>query len=156
MIWHKHLHRLESVWINQPVFFITTCTFERRPLLACAEIFSIIEDEFCSAPKRHGWHIGYFVVMPDHIHFFCACDGDETSASLSGFIGAFKEWSSKRITSQLKIKPPIWQAEFFDHLLRSDECYADKWLYVRENPVRAGLVQTASDWPYAGEIEVLR
>jgi hypothetical protein len=26
-----------------------------------------------------------------------------------------------------------------------------KWNYVRENPVRAGLVK-AEDWPYAGEI----
>ena len=30
--------------------------------------------------------------------------------------------------------------------------YVDKWNYVRENPVRAGLVETAESWPYAGEI----
>lgn len=156
MAQHKHLRRLESVWINQPVFFITTCVIERRPLLACLEIFSIIQNEFRSAPQRHGWHVGRFVVMPDHIHFFCTCDVDETNSSLSRFVGAFKEWSSKQITRQLGIQPPIWQPEFFDHLLRSDESYADKWLYVRENPVRAGLVQTAEDWPYAGEIKVLR
>jgi hypothetical protein len=32
---------------------------------------------------------------------------------------------------------PIWQREFFDHLLRSEESYDQKWNYVRENPVRA-------------------
>ena len=32
------------------------------------------------------------------------------------------------------------QEGFFDHLLRSYESYAQKWEYVRENPVRAGLV----------------
>jgi hypothetical protein len=42
-----------------------------------------------------------------------------------------------------------------DHLLRSDESYAEKWNYVRENPVRAGLAQSAEDWPYAGEIVVI-
>jgi len=30
-----------------------------------------------------------------------------------------------------------------------------KWLYVRENPVRAGLVRSAEDWPYAGELNDL-
>ena len=43
-------------------------------------------------------------------------------------------------------------APFFDHVLRSDESYSEKWNYVRNNPVRAGLVQNADDWPYAGEI----
>ena len=46
----------------------------------------------------------------------------------------------------------LWQPGFFDHLLRSDESYAQKWEYVRENPVRAGLVKVAEDWPYQGEI----
>ena len=43
----------------------------------------------------------------------------------------------------------------FDHVLRSHESYADKWRYVLENPVRAGLVTRAGDWPYAGEIAPL-
>ncbi len=47
---------------------------------------------------------------------------------------------------------PIWQRGFFDHVLRSNESYSQKWNYVRENPVRAGLVENADDWPYAGEI----
>ena len=47
---------------------------------------------------------------------------------------------------------PVWQRGFFDHLLRSDESYGQKWDYVRDNPVRAGLVANAQDWPYAGEI----
>jgi len=46
----------------------------------------------------------------------------------------------------------LWQPRFFDHLLRNDESYAQKWEYVRENPVRAGLVHCSEDWPYQGEI----
>jgi len=46
----------------------------------------------------------------------------------------------------------VWQEGFFDHVLRSDESYAEKWNYVRQNPVRAGLVARAEEWPYQGEI----
>ena len=51
--------------------------------------------------------------------------------------------------------PPIWQLEFFDHVLRSAKSYSEKWDYVRENPVRAGLAVAAEHWPYAGECELL-
>jgi len=47
----------------------------------------------------------------------------------------------------------LWQREFFDHVLRSDEGYAEKWDYVRENPVRAGLVRSPNEWPYFGNNE---
>jgi hypothetical protein len=46
----------------------------------------------------------------------------------------------------------FWQPGFYDHLLRSDENYAEKWEYVFQNPVRAGLVAQAETWRYAGEI----
>ncbi len=49
----------------------------------------------------------------------------------------------------------IWQEGFFDHLLRHDESLDQKWAYVRENPVRAGLVARWEDWPYAGCLHVL-
>jgi putative transposase len=50
------------------------------------------------------------------------------------------------------IAAPHWQNDFFDHVLRSQELYEEKWHYVRENPVRAGLVKQWQDWPFGGEI----
>jgi len=90
--------------------------------------------------------------MPDRIHFFCASDETEQSKALSDFVGGFKQWTSKGILRRLNLQPPLWQREFFDRLLRSDESYASKWEYVRNNPVRAGLARSANQWPYAGEI----
>ena len=48
-----------------------------------------------------------------------------------------------------------WQAGFFDHVLRSDESRSEKWEYIRMNPVRAGLVEEADDWPYAQQFNPL-
>ena len=50
---------------------------------------------------------------------------------------------------------PFWQRGFFDHVLRSDESYRQKWEYVHDNPVRAKLVRDADAWPYAGEIVII-
>jgi hypothetical protein len=50
---------------------------------------------------------------------------------------------------------PLWQREFFDHLLRNNESYEEKWQYVRQNPIRHGLVTRVEDWPFCGEIHLL-
>jgi len=49
----------------------------------------------------------------------------------------------------------MWQEGFFDHILRNDESMRQKWEYIRQNPVRAGLITDPKDWPYQGEIVVI-
>ena len=153
---HRHLRRLERVWIDQPIYFITTCTFRRRTVLATSAVAAVLIKEWQEARGRHGWAIGRYVILPDHVHFFCAPELD--ARPLSIFVGSWKQWTSKAITrtATLALAPPIWQEEFFDHAFRSSESYSEKWNYVRENPVRAHLVASAGDWPWQGEIEELR
>ena len=155
---HKHLRRLDRVWIDCPLYFITVCTMRRRGVLHRKAAADILVDEWRNADQRHGWVIGRYVIMPDHVHFFCAPQLD--AKTLSQFIAAWKQWTSKRIMNLLPrsataATTSLWQREFFDHVLRSDESYAEKWNYVLENPVRAGLVSDADNWKYSGEIEQL-
>ena len=150
---HKHLRRLERVSIDWPIYFITTCTFNRRAILASKDVTKILVGEWRKAHDRHGWAIGRYVVMPNHVHFFCSAELN--AKTLPTFMQAWKQWTSKRIARELKLPGTIWQEEFFDHVLRSSESYGQKWDYVRENPVRAGLVKSSDEWPWQGEIESL-
>jgi len=90
--------------------------------------------------------------MPDHIHLFAGF-GPE-SISVSVWMKSFKNAISKTL-KHATFSAPHWQKGFFDHVIRSEESYDQKWLYVRDNPVRAGLVRSAEDWPYAGELSTL-
>ena len=120
----KHLGRLDTISIPVPVYFITVCVANRRPLLANPDSLKTLRSELEAAPRRYGWTVGRFVVMPDHMHFFCVCDETETSKPLSGFVGGFKQWNSKSILRRSGLPAPLWQREFFDHVLRGDESYA--------------------------------
>ncbi len=91
--------------------------------------------------------------MPDHLHFFCAAELD--AQPLPKFMQFWKQWTSKRLSREQKFTVPVWQEEFFDHVLRPSESYDRKWNYVRDNPLRAGLVANTDDWPFQGEIEDL-
>jgi len=149
----EHLRRLNRVWIDDPIYFITTCTQGRRQALAVEPVHAIFREVWANAEKLYGWYVGRYVVMPDHVHFFCASPAEQTTLSL--FVGKWKEWTAKYAHRRLAVPSPLWQAEFFDHVLRSGETYEEKWEYVRQNPVRAGVVARAEDWPYQGEIHDL-
>jgi len=86
--------------------------------------------------------------MPDHIHLFVSGPADFV---LGRWIASLKQALQKSRQRRFD-SDHFWQRGFFDHVLRSDESYSQKWEYVRENPVRAGLVAQAEEWPYAGEI----
>jgi REP-associated tyrosine transposase len=143
---HRHLRRLERVWIDWPIYFVTTCTFNRRPILTATEIANILIEEWKAAHSSHGWAVGRYVIMPDHVHLFCSAEMD--AKPLPKFVQAWKQWTSKRITRELDVTGPVWQEQFFDHVLRSSESYRQKWDYFRQNPARAGLVAAADDWPW--------
>ena len=98
---HKHLRRLERAWIDSPIYFITTATFERRPILSSNEIADILLQEWRTVHQRHGWAIGRYVIMPDHVHFFCRAELD--AKPLRIFMQKWKEWTSKRITPEIAV-----------------------------------------------------
>ncbi len=147
---HSHLRRLSKIFTNDPAYFITTSTKNRRRILDNPVAHQILREEWAAALERHGWAIGSYVVMPDHVHFFCK--PTFRAKSLSKLMQQWKQWTSKRIKSELGLDDSVWQEEFFDHLLRSHESYSEKWNYVEQNPVRAGLIEQAGDWPFSGHI----
>ncbi len=124
-----------------------------KNLLVEPGVADVLLGEWATARERHGWLIGRYVIMPDHVHFFCAEQAGGAKQPLSRFMERWKEWTSKGLCRAKLGIAPVWQAGFFDHVVRGDESYADKWLYVRENPVRAGLVSAWSDWPLQGWID---
>ena len=149
----RHLIRLQRVFVTDAVYFITVCTKHRRTILAQESSATILRAEWSNALGRHGWLIGRYTIMPDHVHFFCAEKSGGAMRNLSAFIGFWKEWTSKGLIGVGLLSTPVWQQGFFDHVLRSTESYSEKWAYVRENPVRACLVERWEDWPWQGFVD---
>jgi putative transposase len=86
--------------------------------------------------------------MPDHLHLFVCGDPQFVLAT---WVGALKQ-ALARAANRSKSRGQIWPEGFFDHILRDDESMSQKWNYIRENALRAGLVDRAEAWPYQGEI----
>src|SRR5438477_10572116 len=63
-----HLAPLEAH--NRPIIiFVTTCTAKRHRILASASARDAFVGAWYAAST---WLVGRYVIMPDHVHFFCA------------------------------------------------------------------------------------
>jgi REP element-mobilizing transposase RayT len=132
--------RLRLIFPHHPVFFITFCTHQGRKLLASDAVHTAFVALATNAYSDHNVAVGRYAIMPDHVHLFVR-GGDDFQ--LSPWLGMLKQVLAKHVA--LPGTSPIWQRDFFDHLLRSDESDSQEWNYIRENPVRAGLVTKADD-----------
>ena len=133
---------------GQPtIVFDTVCTKDRARWLACDEVHQLLVEIWTDASA---WLVGRYMIMPAHIHFFAGHRDGATK-----YENWVKYWKS-RFTKKFQRPECRWQVDDFDHRVRSAASYEQKWEYVRENPVRCGLVENSDDWPYQGEIHELR
>jgi putative transposase len=132
------------------IIFLTLCTKGRRPLLANDTAAALVVEAWSAATF---WAVGRYVILPDHIHLFCAPNTNPPQA-LTNWISFWKNYVTRAWPNHDDV--PIWQTEYWDRQLRRGESYEEKWHYVENNPVRHGHVTDAVDWPYRGELNVLQ
>ena len=143
-----HLPPLEVV--NQTtLLFITCCVDKRRPLLARKESVELLLQCWREADD---WLVERWVVMPEHLHLFCAPRKHPTTP-LKAWMQFWRSLATRRWP--FLSEKPIWQRDFFDRRLRNGESYQQQWLYLWENPIKEGLVERPEDWPHQGEMNVL-
>jgi putative transposase len=93
-----------------------------------------------------GFDVMAYCVMPDHVHLL-AC-GPEESSNLIRFVQRFKQvtgFEFKKATGS-----QFWHRSFYDHVLRNEDDVHDVAEYIWRNPVKAGFVASATDYPFSG------
>jgi REP-associated tyrosine transposase len=133
---------------NQPtIVLLNVCTHQRNPWLAQRVVHEALKQVWGEALA---WLVGRYVLMPDHLHLFCA--PGRQPVPLDRWVSYWK----RLFSSQADNPTWRWQVRHWDTRLRSSESYEQKWQYVLQNPVRKGLVARVDDWPYQGELNELR
>ncbi len=119
-------------------YFVTICTYGKEKILcrllppeqegdAPRQILSPIGKAVDEMIRRIPG-VDKYVIMPNHIHMIIMSDG--AGLPLSRKIQFFKSNLTR------KLGRPIWQREYYDHVIR-DECdYRVKWKYIDDNPVK--------------------
>ena len=153
---YEYRRRLPHYQKDDHPLFVTFATNRRWPLPPEARdiVFQCCLDEH---GRKFDLHAA--VVMPDHVHLIYSQfrREDGWNYPLPEVMKAIKGRSARLINATLNRTGPVWQEEFFDHVLRSNDSLVDRVDYVCRNPVRAGLVITEDEykWIWRGKIPVL-
>ena len=142
-------HPAHGVLISpqQPtIVFLTVCTKDLQCWLARENVHAALMKIWLSTDT---WLVGDYLLMPDQLHLFCA--PRDLTVTLQRWVSFWiREFSCLHLPDT-----GDWLGNFWDTRLRRGENYTQKWYYVRENPVRAGLVKHLDDWPFQGRMNVL-
>ena len=87
-----------------------------------------------------------WVVMPNHVHLLVTpC----ISWSLSRIMKDMKSFTSREANKLLGRRGQFWMEDYFDRYVRDAKHFANAIAYIENNPVKAGLVKTPSEWRFS-------
>jgi len=122
------------------VLFVTVCVKDREPIFNDPRLVKRLVLAWTAA---QAWHVGHYVIMPDHVHFMCTPNGD--GCDLHKWIAYWKS-----LFSRGQGREEIWQRGCWDTQVRTGSDYAEKIEYMKWNPVRKGLSERPDEWPHQG------
>jgi REP element-mobilizing transposase RayT len=94
---------------------------------------------------RQFYHLYAWAIMPNHVHVIL-----QPRIELPRVMRWLKGRTARKANRILgRTGAPFWQDESFDHWIRSDQELCELIEYVEQNPVKAGLVQLAEQWPWS-------
>jgi len=82
------------------------------------------------------YHMGDFVVMPNHVHLLAAFD---SSDSMRAQFDSWLHFTARLINRMIGETGKFWQGEPFDHLVRNADQYDTLRRYIVDNPIKAML-----------------
>ena len=142
--------------------FITTTVHEWLPVFADKECALAVLDQLQETLSHYKVSLTAYILMPSHIHLLL---GFQKIEEMSLVMKTFKRMSTRRLKPLVSAKLAakfnyggslrLWQPRFDDVIIWSEEQFRIKIDYIHNNPVKAGLVQTATDYAYSSAADWL-
>ena len=141
-----HLKSFNYVGFHR--YSLTFCTYQRQPLFVREPVVTSVLLQISRAGVEQRFAVVAYCFMPDHLHLLVA--GQSEASDCKCFIARVKQYSGHDYSKQFQGR--LWQRYGFEHVLRDDELTLAVARYILNNPIRAGLVQDAGDYPFVGSL----
>jgi putative transposase len=127
-------------------YFITICAHMHQNLFQRDEVAELMVATLLKYRDAGEFELHQYVVMPDHIHVLVSVPD---SQPLSRIVQLIKGGFSHTLREQGTAMRAVWQSGYHDRRVRDENEFAEMVEYVRQNPVRRGLVQQAEEYRYS-------
>lgn len=134
--------------IRQAIFpyHITTRSNDKKWFeLPIEKVWKISLRALEDAHKKHPVELISYVLMSNHYHMILKTP----DANIDKFMREFNTRFAKGIKEENAERNRIWGDRYHWCLIKSTQYFANCYRYVYQNPIRAGLVSRAEDYPYS-------
>ncbi len=126
--------------------FLTLVTRGRQPWLSTDFAKDRTLEALRAAKEHHPFtHHGH-VLLNDHMHLLLR---PFPGTQVPKLVGSFKRATHARLPEVVRACGKLWQPRYHDHVIRDDEDFARHLDYLHFNPVKHGLIATASEWRWS-------
>lgn len=142
-------------WHPGGTYFFTVNLLERQNNDLLIRHIDVLRNNVRTVKESHPFKIHAWVVLPEHLHCIIELPtGDSDFATRwrlikMGFSKALPITERRSKSRTKRGERGIWQRRFWEHLIRDDADYRAHMDYVHINPVKHGLVECVTDWPYS-------
>ncbi|MDR0381613.1 MAG: transposase [Oscillospiraceae bacterium] len=84
-------------------------------------------------------------IMPNHVHVMIEVLHTDTTSKI---VHSWKSFTANRANAILGRSGSFWMPDYFDRYIRDERHFNIVRNYIRNNPVKAGLVKKQSDWEW--------
>jgi REP element-mobilizing transposase RayT len=130
-------------YFGPAIVHFTLCTYCRRPWFADHET-AVATRKALQTAIVDPLVLEAFCFMPDHLHALITNTG---CGDVRAPVVRFKQISGYR--HRQRTGCILWQAGYFDHILRREEDLAATIRYIVGNPVRRGLCDDWREWTWS-------
>ncbi len=130
---------------------------EAEKWLAIPEIGQLVHDKILSFDQAR-YNLICSSVMPNHVHMLFEHynlpdslgneKGKDKDYPVAQTMRYIKGNTAKEANAIIGRTGPFWQKESYDHYIRNDQELKNVINYIINNPVKAGLVDDWSKWPW--------
>jgi len=164
---HKSLRMPYRDYASAGLYFVTICTYDRRPSLAKIEdgkvhltsVGEITRECWLQIPAHHPKaNLHAFVVMPNHVHGLLELTtpgvpsrpdivqrefGPHSvpSSSLAAVVRSFKSSVTRLSRMRLGAIGEFWERNYFERVVRDGKEFEEVTRYILENPLKWKLEQ---------------
>lgn len=114
-------------------------------ILGQKECAFIIQEELKIFHDKH-YKLLEWCIMPNHVHVMIALKDDQ---SLPQIVKQWKGSTAHEINRFMNTIGILWHPDYYDRFVRDMDHYYNCRIYIRNNPVKAGLCERPEQWPYS-------
>ena len=134
-------------YVGRYRYTLTFVTHDRIRAFTDAAAVALVLEQLLRAAGETRFEILVYCFMPDHLHL--VVEGITDASDLKRFAKLAKQYSGYYY-ARAHERAKLWQKGVNDYIIRDDVDLLDRVRYVVNNPVAAGLVSQAADYPYLG------